>query len=92
MRDIGNPTPIITASTVVVHAHPATLLRVVVGTELGSGTLKIYNTATAGGVAAGTLVSSIKLDTRGVFEFGARFDAGIVAVLSGTADVTVVTD
>jgi hypothetical protein len=90
VRAPGIPTPIITASTVVVSASPATLHQVIVGTELGSGTLKLYNTAEAGGVGAGTLISSIKLDTRGVFEFEAYFSVGIVAVLSGTADVTIV--
>ncbi len=73
-----------------VHPGPCRLERVVLGTELGSGTLKVYDVAAVADAAAGNLVASIKTDTRGVFDFGLDLRVGLVVIASGTLDATVV--
>jgi hypothetical protein len=91
---IGRPFHITgTADDGLVQRGPVDLLAVVVGTELGAGTLALHDCAATGDAAAGNLRLTIKLDSRDDFEFGpagARFDTGLVAIVSGACDVMVV--
>jgi hypothetical protein len=91
---IGRPFPITgTSDDGLVQLGPCDLLAVVVGTELASGTLALHDCASEGAAAAGNKKLTIKLDTREDFEFGpagARFDTGLVAIVSGACSVMVV--
>jgi hypothetical protein len=80
-----------TATDGLAHAGACRLERVVIGTEVAAQTLAIHDVAAAADVAAGNLVCTIKLDTRGSFDFGLDLRAGLVTVLSGGApDIAVI--
>lgn len=75
----------------VVSANPATVHGVVIGTEVAAQTLKLHDCATEAAAAAGNLVTTLKLDTRGSVPICVRFTKGVVAILSGgTPDLTIV--
>lgn len=78
------------------HVGAVTLFGVVVGTEVASKTLTLHDAAAEADAAAENIISVIKLDSRGSYQFGthgARFALGMVAVLSSstTTDVTIIT-
>lgn len=94
MGKVGRPFHITgAADDGLVQSGPVDLLAVVVGTELAAGTLSLHDCATEGAAAAGNKKLTIKLDTRQPFEFGpegARFDTGLVAIVTGACDVMIV--
>jgi len=94
MTRIGRPFHITgTSDDGLVQRGPVDLLAVVIGSELAAGTLDLHDCASEGDAAAGNRKLRIKLDSREDFEFGpagARFDTGLVAIVSGSCDVMVV--
>jgi hypothetical protein len=71
--------------------RPTVLRRVVIGTEVASQTIKLYDAAAVADVAAGNLIASIKTDSLGGFELDVVCGRGLVAIVSGgTLDITVV--
>jgi len=93
MSMVGRPKRITgTGDDGLVVAGPATLFTVVVGVDSAGVTLALHDCATEGAAGAGNRVGTIELDTRGAFEYGpgARFEAGLVVIASGSCDVTVV--
>lgn len=75
-------------ATLVVVAHPATLIGVTVNTGAASAVLTVYDNASAG---SGTKLATIDCSATGSFSYGARTDNGITVVLSGgNADVTII--
>jgi hypothetical protein len=73
------------ASTAINRDGPATLQRVVVN-DPASVTLTLYDNP----AAAGDVIAVIDCGTAGTYEYGLPLSTGLTAVLSGSADVTIV--
>lgn len=81
-----------TSNDGLVRGRPCTLLGLVLGTEVASQTISIYDAAAEADIGAGNLVTVIKTDTRGAFTFPPIvLGRGLVVILSGgTVDATVI--
>lgn len=86
----GRPFPLTATGAVGLAGRRQTLFAIVVNKAVASGTIAVYN----GASAAGTLIGTLAMDTVGDFNYGnsgAFFDAGIWIVLTGASpDITVV--
>jgi len=77
---------------VVVTAKPATLVRIIIGADVGSGVIEVSDHATDGdgNVKVYLAGSTLLTQTGGCVEVGANFPAGITADLTNQTNVTFV--
>jgi len=79
------------AATTQIATGPGSLRAVVVGTGFAGGIVSLYDAASVGAISPANLISVVAAP---VGASGARFDCrfsqGLVAVVAGTPDVTVV--
>jgi len=82
------------AGTTVVASSPTNLVRVFVPANR-TGTVSLYDCATAGGTAAANAITDIACTVGSIptsFEFGASTHAGLTAVTGGTTNLLVITE
>lgn len=90
----GTPHRITSTSTdgLIETAGLITCKLVNVGLASAAATLKLHDCATEAAAASGNQKFTIPLDTPGTVIIDSTFYAGLVAIVSGNCDVTVVTE
>ena len=82
------------AGTTVINPNAGNFYRVVVGGNF-TGTATFYDSATAGGSAAANYIIAMNNNSGTIpmnVEIGARTKNGLIAVVGGTTDMTVIWD